>query len=319
MRNAHAIALIGVLALAGCHRGADDRVVALSQRLAALEARLAGLEAPAPEPWDDGCLTRSSEAALTARMFKVLDELTLGRARANAPSDDPYACVSDLMRLNRPAVARAQDTYRRGAAGGAAAGASAGPAPAAVADPKAEHLWDRHWETRTEVEHGCWDSTNKRWETDPVHRPEWSRRRCKTWCRSDPCAWKAKGPARSVHSGKPSFMALLEGADMKLGDPLTCWALDVRLRGAGQDFALDCRSLGPRGIEVILPPAVGAATGPLAVVGLGDLVRLQDYGRIESRGPTGPWTLSDVALDGVSIAERSTCCASPDSLVAGDP
>lgn len=316
MRNTHAIALLVALSLGGCAGGSDDRVVALSQRLSALEARLAGLEAPARDPWDDGCLERSSEAARTARMFKMLEEVALGGARARAPSDDPYACVSDLMRRNRPALARAQQRHRRNVAGG---GASREPAAAPAVKARAEHQWDRHWQTRTEVRHGCWDVTNKRWETDPVHRPEWSRRRCKTWCRSDPCTWKAKGPARRTHSEKPAFMALLDGAGIHMGDPLACWVTDVRLRGAGEDFALDCRSLGSRGIEVILAPAAGAATGPLATVGLGDLVRLRDYGRIEGRGPAGAWAISDVPEDGVSIVERSACCASPDSLLAGDP
>lgn len=291
----------------GCHRGDDGRVAELGQRVSVLEARLAALDQPPPAEWDDGCLTRVQDAVATARLFRTLDELILGKAAHAGPTGDRFACVSDLTRQNLPAVAKAQTAAKK-------AGAAPAPSPAASeAAPGSSHVWDPSWQTRRAGAHGCWDETAKRWETDDVHRPQDSALKCQLWCRANPCTWKAQGQGAPVWSAAPPLMAQAKAAGLELGAPLTCLVTDVVLAGRGRGFQAVCRTLGLRGVRLRLPAEAGAAGGPLATVNLGDLVRVKSYGRITA-ADGGPWVVDEIASGAVSIAERSSCCADPSSL-----
>lgn len=292
------------MTICACHK--DDGVAAeLRQRLSVLEARMAALDQPPAAQWDDGCLTQVADPVATARMFESLDELLL---RAGAPGGgvtNPFACVSDLIRQNLPAVAAAQDAASRRAV--AANVGDVAPEPAAV--------WDPSWRTRRSGEHGCWDEEAKRWETDDVHRPDESALNCQLWCRNNPCTWKAKGEGRPVYAAEPPFMAAVRAAGVELGGAISCLVTDVRLTGRGRPFRLSCRTQGRRELQIELPAQAGAPGGPLATVNVGDLVRIARYGRITSEGAVA-WVVEEIATEAVSIAERSSCCADPASLAA---
>ena len=282
----------------------------LRQRVSVVEARLAALDKPPPPEWDDGCLTGVQAAVASARLFRTLDELVLGAGGGSgAGHDDRFACVSDLTRRNLPAVARAQDAAKR-------AGTTARDARVGAPTAQPQHIWDPSWSTRRTATYGCWDVTHKRWETDDAHRPQDSELNCQTWCRANPCTYKRQGDGRPEFAAAPKLTTLVAGAGLQLGGALACLVTDVRLRGAGRGFGLRCRSLGLRPIELDLPAQVGAQGGALATLNLGDLVRVKSYGRIAAAADGGPWVVSDIAAPGVSVAERSSCCADPASLAA---
>lgn len=301
------------LAVLGCNR--DDGLAAeLRQRLSVLEAKVASLDKPPPAEWDDGCLTQVKDAVASARMFRTLDELVLGEGpRGNADAGGRFACISDLSRQNLPALAKAQDEAKRAGSGGPSAqGAAQG------GDSGPTHVWDPDWSTRKSTNHGCWDETAKRWETDDVHRPQDSQIKCELWCRANPCSWKRKGGGRPLYVAEPKLGAQATAAGLQLGGALHCLATDVGLKGKGRGFRLMCRSLGLRAIELDLPAEAGAQGKALATLNLGDLVRVGSYGMIAATG-AGPWVVGGIAASSVSIAERSSCCADPGSLATPSP
>lgn len=280
------------------------------------------------------CLSDESaqKAMGTVQMLVALQEL-MADYRADSPpvaTDAPTACVTSVAAANDPALARGVrdalaevERRNREAASAAEEARRAFEARASLA-----WTWDPQWETRQrqipstgrcmEV-NGCragWDGPGRPSSVSPAHC--YGSNGCYSY------RWEEVTPARQVpmYDRMPELVRRVAESNVSPGVDAFCVVEEAER--TGEDGVISCSGLGRvlPSFRIVVPRAAVDRDGPLGAVGIGDLVRVVGHGaviRVEEndsgrrRRVRRYWQIQEVPAAGVSIVERSACCAVSDT------
>jgi hypothetical protein len=232
-------------------------------------------------------------------------------AAVPAPAGSPASCQSDAMRAKLAATKALLDSMDALMSGyvDEMAGPQPGPKPqkcltavAASNDPLAAKIEAQLLKQ--------WSASQRAWEAKRAAAvrslpTEWVWLR--VWLDDHP---KPLGGLKFAH--EPALTKFVrEGA--KLDPEGDLWCAVVEAKVAGKVVALSCEAAGTK-YTVLADKAAAGKGGALEHVQIGDLVKVSNHLGIAARFPYSGsethdgWTVYDVPADGVSVAEKSTCC-----------
>lgn len=225
-----------------------------------------------------------------------------------APAGSPASCQSDAMRAKLAATKALLDGMDALMSGyvDEMAGPQPGPKPqkcltavAASNDPLAAKIEAELLKQ--------WTASQRAWEAKRAAAvrslpTEWVWLR--VWLDDHP---KPLGGLKFTHEPALTKRVRDGGA---LHPEVELWCAVEEAKVTGKQLTLTCHA-GDTKLTVMADKAAAAKDGPLAQVQIGDTVKVTNYLGVAARfayGDRAGWAVYDVPADGLSVAEKSTCC-----------